>query len=114
MASYLVDLDGTLAHYGSWKGSDHIGDPIPAMLARVRNWLKAGDEVKIFTARASVPDQIPPIKTWLRKHQIFKVIDGMNTDEVIDVVNWKDFSTTEIYDDRAVTVELNTGRILSP
>ena len=41
-----VDLDGTLAHYDGWKGIEHVGPPIPAMLARVKYWLehKTGKE----------------------------------------------------------------------
>ena len=31
-----VDLDGTLAHYNGWKGIEHVGDPVPAMIDRVR------------------------------------------------------------------------------
>ena len=37
-----VDLDGTLAHYKGWKGRDHIGEPIPAMMQRVKQWLEEG------------------------------------------------------------------------
>ena len=37
-----VDLDGTLAHYEGWKGIEHIGAPVPAMLERVKNWLAEG------------------------------------------------------------------------
>jgi len=47
-----VDLDGTLAEFGEWKGAGHIGRPIPAMVDAVKNLLKAGITVKIFTARA--------------------------------------------------------------
>lgn len=31
-----VDLDGTLAHYDSWRGVDHIGAPVIPMLDRVK------------------------------------------------------------------------------
>ena len=48
-----VDLDGTLSHYTVWRGPEYIGDPIPAMLERVKEWISAGVTVKIFTARAS-------------------------------------------------------------
>lgn len=41
-----VDLDGTLAEYGGWKGADHIGAPVPAMLARVRAWLADAERAK--------------------------------------------------------------------
>ena len=43
-----VDLDGTLAEYHGWKGSEHIGSPLPAMLARVKTWLEQGIEVRVF------------------------------------------------------------------
>lgn len=45
-----VDLDGTLAQYGGWKGPDTIGDPVPTMKERVMKWLNEGAEVRIFTA----------------------------------------------------------------
>lgn len=51
-----VDLDGTLAHYDGWKGADHIGAPVPAMVERVKAWLANGREVRIFTARISPMD----------------------------------------------------------
>ena len=35
-----VDLDGTLAEWDGWKGHEHIGPPIPAMLERVKRWIK--------------------------------------------------------------------------
>lgn len=37
-----VDLDGTLAYYSGWKGIEHVGDPVPAMINRVRAWLANG------------------------------------------------------------------------
>ena len=94
-----VDLDGTLAEYGGWKGSDHIGAPIMPMVRRVTAWLAAGTEVRIFTARASVPEQIPPIHEWCLKHI------GL----VLTVTNVKDFGMVELWDDRAVRVIANTG-----
>ena len=63
-----VDLDGTLAEYGGWKGPDHIGEPVPAMAFRVRQWLADGRDVRIFTARAGVPEQVPPIQAWCERH----------------------------------------------
>lgn len=47
-----VDLDGTLAHYTSWQGIHHIGEPIQPMLKRVQDALSQGVHIKIFTARA--------------------------------------------------------------
>lgn len=102
-----VDLDGTLAEYGSWQGADHIGEPVPAMAFRVRKWLADGKDVRIFTARCSgirqgleVDATIKCIHDWCVKH--FGV--------VLPVTCQKDYGMVELWDDRAVQVEPNTGR----
>jgi hypothetical protein len=46
-----VDLDGTLAFARGWRGVGVIGEPIPRMLAHVKQWLDKGKRVKIFAAR---------------------------------------------------------------
>ena len=94
-----VDLDGTLAHYDGWKGADNIGPPIPAMLDRVKKWLSEGREVRIFTARASMHDQIPEVEQWCKQH----------IGVVLGVTNRKDFGMVELWDDRCVRVQANTG-----
>lgn len=94
-----VDLDGTLAHYDGWKGGDHVGEPIGAMLFRVKKWLADGREVRIFTARACVPEQVPHIEAWCLKH----------VGQVLPVTNIKDFAMIELWDDRAVRVMPNGG-----
>lgn len=48
-----VDLDGTLAVYRGWNGGE-IGEPVPAMVERVKRWLAEGQDVRIFTARVGV------------------------------------------------------------
>jgi hypothetical protein len=102
MAGWIgVDLDGTLAEYRGWNGPNDIGAPIPAMIERVKRWLAAGREVRIFTARACIPEQIPPVKAWLKKHGL----------PDLEVTNQKDFGMVELWDDRCVTVETNTGRV---
>lgn len=94
-----VDLDGTLAHYARNTGFD-IGDPIEPMAERVRLWIREGRDVRIFTARASVAVLIPEISEWCVKH--------LGT--ALPVTNVKDFGMVELWDDRAVQVEMNTGR----
>ena len=94
-----VDLDGTLAHYDGWHGPEHIGDPIPTMLDRVRGWLVEGKRVKIFTARASVPTYVPPITAWLEAHDL----------SGLEVTCIKDFEMIELWDDRCIQVIPNTG-----
>ena len=95
-----VDLDGTLAKFGIWSGFNHVGKPVKPMLQRIRQWQAEGYRVKIFTARASVPEAIPPVKKWLKKHKLGD----------LEVTNKKDFSLIEIWDDRCVHVLANQGR----
>lgn len=104
-----VDLDGTLAHYADWQGPDFIGKPISPMVERVKNWLANGRTVKIFTARmhghgmaligGGVEDVKTPIEQWCLKH----------IGQVLEVTNSKDFGMIELWDDRCVQVEANTG-----
>jgi len=94
-----VDLDGTLAEYGGWQGPDHIGAPIELMAARVRGWLLSRRDLRIFTARAGVPEQIPPIEQWCLR----------NFGQVLPVTDRKDFAMVELWDDRCVQVIPNTG-----
>lgn len=110
-----VDLDGTLAVYDHWRGEPHIGEPIPAMVERVQGWLEAGREVRIVTARVGPVDpqlvdaDYPRyartvIEDWCLKHLGRK----------LEVTCQKDFGMIELWDDRAVSVETNTGRRTSP
>lgn len=94
----LVDLDGTLAEYHDY-GPGVIGKPIPIMLERIRGWMEEGYRVKLFTARASVPEHIPTIRAWL---------DNLGLNEV-EITNSKDYRTVLIVDDRAIGVIENTG-----
>lgn len=96
-----VDLDGTLAEYHGWNGG-HIGDPIPAMVKRVKGWLAEGITVKIFTARVTNkdPDTIYRIQEWCMFHGMGK----------LPVTNVKDWACIELWDDRAVRVVPNTGQ----
>lgn len=94
-----VDLDGTLAEYNGWIGPEHIGRPIKPMMDRVNEWIEAGIKVKIFTARANIPEQIPYITKWL-------VANGL---PALEITATKDFAMLELYDDRCVQVLINSG-----
>ncbi len=113
-----VDLDGTLARYDGWKDGE-IGEPVPAMVERVKQWLAEGKEVKIFTARVSVKggysleshsfadenfrlEQLQKIRQWCIE----------NIGQALDVTCIKDFSMISLYDDRCIQVEMNTGRLI--
>ena len=97
-----VDLDGTLALYDGFKGSNHIGEPIPKMIERVKQWRASGLTVKIFTARADDPKSIPYIEKWCLEH----------LGEILPITNVKDFDMIELWDDRCVQVIKNTGEVV--
>lgn len=107
-----VDLDGTLAKYEGWKGELSIGDPIQPMLDRVAEWLSKGREVRIMTARVSglagrhEADKATitsAIQDWCERQGLPR----------LTVTCEKDYGMVELWDDRCVTVQMNTGRILT-
>ncbi len=98
-----VDLDGTLAFYDRFSPGDKIGEPVPAMMALVKKMIAGGIRVKIFTARAQDPDQLPIIRRWLRENGLPE----------LEITNVKDYYTQRIYDDRCIQVERNTGRLIA-
>lgn len=111
-----VDLDRTLAYYDDEFVNDPsvIGEPIPAMLKRVKRWLADGIEVRIVTARADGGHHHPgsdprfrdrkqveyAIQQWCLKH----------LGQVLKVTNEKSYGMVELWDDKAIQVEPNTGR----
>ena len=96
-----VDLDGTLAHYDKWPGEGIIGLPIPPMVDNVKRWLRLGYIVIIFTARATDDFEIRAIQEWLMDQDLPPL---MVTREKLKIFD-------EIWDDRAIGVERNTGKI---
>ena len=98
-----VDLDGTLAHYDGWMGHYHIGEPIEPMLERVQNWVNEGQEVRIFTARASVKEHKKFVELWLKQQGL----------ENLQVTNLKDYGMIELWDDRCIQVIPNSGQPVS-
>lgn len=102
-----VDLDGTLAHYDEFRGASHIGAPVPLMLKRVVKWLQEGRDVRIFTARVHPANSDAnvaraAIEAWCRT----------NLGRTLPITSAKDKRMIELWDDRCVQVELNTGRRL--
>lgn len=101
-----VDLDGTLAYYDDWKGIEHIGEPIPEMVERVRKWIEEGKTVKIFTARVGKGNDADRARAiiidWCSEH----------IGRPLEVTCEKDFGMIELWDDRCTQVIPNTGKTL--
>jgi hypothetical protein len=104
-----VDLDGTLAHYDGWAGVDQIGAPIPLMVERVKAWLAEGKQVRIMTARVH-PNQdgrvLTVVRYWIEKWCLEHI------GQALLITHEKDFGMVELWDDRAVQVEKNTGQLV--
>lgn len=106
-----VDLDRTLAEYDRWRGIEHVGKPIGPMVERVRGVIAQGYEVRILTARVGPthpPEDVEQAKSHIQiwcKHTF-----GFE----LEVTCVKDGDMVELWDDRAVGVEENTGVLLSP
>ena len=98
-----VDLDGTLAHYDGWHGIEHIGKPIPKMVANVKKAIEKGEVVKIFTARMDTEGADVPIRKWLK---------AVGLPDDLEITNVKDRHMAELWDDRARQVIPNTGKFL--
>lgn len=99
------DLDKTLAKYTTFQGPTVIGAPIPAMVDELKKHLDAGDNVRIVTARVSKDTDGKAkraIEGWLQK----------NVGTALPVTDKKDEFMTRLYDDKAVAVEPNTGKVL--
>lgn len=100
-----VDLDGTLAVHDGGQGIGTIGEPIPAMIERIKKALADGFEVRILTARVAADDtrdirrQLELIYAWLEKTGL----------PHMRVTCRKDMDMVELWDDRAKRVVRNTG-----
>jgi hypothetical protein len=114
MGWIAVDFDGTLATFNCGWVNDYraTGEPIKPMVALVKKWIAEGEDVRIFTARAdcyhptsknlSFDEATKPIKEWCLKHL------GV----VLPITNVKDYYCKALYDDRAIQVEKDTGRLI--
>lgn len=131
-----VDFDGTLAEYHGWVSAEALGVPIRSMVENVKRWRSEGKEVKIFTARissidcciedekhlASICKGFYSLSRKVENPILFKeALKAANAiqkwsvtylGEVLPITNVKDLLMVELYDDRAVQVEANSGRIV--
>lgn len=81
------------------------------MVNRVKAWLKAGTEVRIFTARvapvnqtqAQIDAETKKISAWCVEH----------LGRTLPITAIKDFQMVTLYDDRAVQVMTNSGVTVS-
>ncbi len=119
MGWVAVDLDGTLAKFHGFVDPYTIGEPVPEMISKVIQLFHHGIEVRVFTARIdpeglrryrestgdshATPEAVTfAIEEWCRVH----------LGRVLKVTDRKDLETSAIWDDMAVKVVRNTGRLV--
>lgn len=107
MSSWVgFDFDGTLAR--RTPSMHKLGSPIWKMVHLLKQYLEEGCECKIVTARVAPPhtedervEQHRLITQWLKFY----------IGKELPIIYWKDRDMALLYDDRAVGVETDTGRI---
>lgn len=126
-----VDFDGTLAFHDPDKALIPLGAPIMPMVNMVKKWHNNGVLVKIVTARVSVLEPInwqldtdfnlmkayeaATQKRLEDAHLHRKLIERWSKEHlgfITPVTAQKDFAMLELWDDRAIQVEHNTGLII--
>lgn len=106
-----VDFDGTLSidRFGR-KDPYEVGEPIAAMVARVKSWLTSGYDVRLLTARMN------PYSNTSGRDRDVKVMKHvlehwceLHIGKRLPVTNAKDGGMEVLWDDRAVRVIRDTG-----
>lgn len=115
-----VDLDGTLAKYPNPDGIDGIGEPIPLMVDRVKEWLAKGIDVRIFTARVACTETFVMEPGICRDEEFAASQRALifawclhHIGQELPITATRDYAMIELWDDRAITVMANTGEILA-
>lgn len=96
------DFDGTLATY-PYPAGQRYGDPVKPMWDLLERMLAQGIACRIVTARANYPEQVEAVKAWLRDHG----------KPQLEITAAKDHEMICLFDDRAISVEANTGRCIT-
>lgn len=115
-----IDLDRTLVRYDEWVSIFTIGEPLQPMVDLVKMFLRQGKRVKIFTSRvAGFQYTNTKLDRISGKHvtraEIVKPIHGLCMELFgtrLEVTAEKDENCVAIYDDIAIRVERNTGKLV--
>lgn len=99
-----LDFDQTLATYEHSWDSKKVGEPVPEMIKKVKEWLSKGYKITIFTARLTVQNpfkQEAMIRVFLEKYGLPQ----------FDITATKHYYFTHFIDDKAYHVVPNKGII---
>lgn len=107
-----MDFDATLAHYEKWTDLLELGEPVWPMVERVRQWLREGKDVRVFTARICPPYVCAKAHVEYTREDVERAIQDWTEEHIgarLPVTCIKDRFMLELWDDRCVQVEPNTG-----
>lgn len=107
-----VDFDSTLVECHEFLGPGEIGKPIPLMMDRVRGWLAGGINVRIVTARVSHNGTQQRMLNAAIARMAIRAFCLEHFGVALPVTCEKDYDMIELWDDRCVQVEANTGKII--
>ena len=131
---YGFDLDGTLAVYDGWHGIDHIGSPVVKTVRLMKRMCEDGLKVKILTARVSPRSDVetrpnpylenhwcvesPSDMPWALNPKVWTAREFVQDwcwrvlGFVPEITHEKDHLMLNLFDDRVVQVEPNSGWIV--
>jgi|HubBroStandDraft_2_1064218.scaffolds.fasta_scaffold92145_3 hypothetical protein len=105
-----IDFDGTL--FETFKPYDprKAGPPVMKMIKFVKGLLQKGKKVVIFTARVNSKEHTPAQIKYT--HKLIGGLCKKYLGQRLPITSEKHHLMSTIYDDRAIQVERNTGRII--
>lgn len=100
-----VDLDGTMIKWDGWQGPEYLGAPLLPMIDRVRDLIRQGHDVWIYTARYGYP------KDRSRTKEVLEGWSQIYFGKCLPITSDK-AGFDIMFDDRAIQMVPNTGRTL--
>lgn len=104
-----VDWDGVMVEYHGYEGPAVFGPSIQPMVDNVKSWLAEGHEVIVHTSRVSLEHNIDSVMK--SSGAIRKRLQEMGLPATLKITANKYTRISEFWDDRAVEMEKNTGRV---
>lgn len=104
-----VDFDATIAEYDIWRGHQHLGEPVPKAIAKVKQAMGMGRKVCIFTARVypgmTYEEMQQATESYLLIADWCKKVFG----RILPITFCKTRDMGAFWDDRATQFVPNTG-----
>ena len=105
-----VDFDGTIAFNVLNRTDPYVlGEPIPEMVNRVKDWIAKGFTVKLLTARMNVRSSTGTNRDICKMNLLLRAWCLKHIGVELECTNSKDGWMEVLWDDRAVTVTPNSG-----